>query len=130
MAKRDIFDDAKRAKLVWFNARPFPAQVIVYDLNEPDAVRKLFPDMCPDLEGKNGLCSYVQRDGYNIILIGVRSKTGDTPALVAHECYHAMNAIYDWFGAYHDNQNDEAGAYFLGDLVRQTSELLGFATRA
>ena len=80
--------------------------------------------MCPDLEGKNGLCSYVKRDGYNIILIGIRSKTGDTPALLAHECYHAMNVIYGWFGAWHDTENDEAGAYFLADLVRQTAALL------
>ena len=129
MKKRDIFDDVKRARLACFNARPYPANIIVYDLREPEGVQKVFPDMCPDLEGKNGLCSYMRRDGYNIILIGIRSKTGDTPALLAHECYHAMNVIYDWFGAWHDTDNDEAGAYFLADLVRQTSELLGWATR-
>lgn len=130
MKQRDIFDQVRRAKLPWFDARPFPAQVVVYDLNTPEKVQEVFPDMCYELDGKNGLCSYVKRDGYNIILIGVRSRTGDTPALVAHECYHAMNVIYSWFGAWHDTDNDEAGAYFLADLVRQTSERLGFATRA
>ena len=124
MKKRDLFDEVKRAKLAWFNARPYPAQVIVYDLRKPEGVQKVFPDLCPDLESNNGLCSWVKRDGYNIVLIGIRSKTGDTPALLAHECYHAMNAMFEWFGAWHDTNNDEAGAYFLADLERQTATLL------
>lgn len=129
MKEVDLFDKVRRAKLDFFQARPYPVQVIVYDLNYPDALCKVFPEALPDLENKNGLCSFWRQDGYNIICIGIRSKTGDTPALLAHECYHAMNVIYEWFGAYHDNTNDEAGAYFLADLVRQTSDLLGFATR-
>lgn len=129
MKQQRLLERVKKAKLDFFTARPYPVQVVVYDLNKPEKLKSVFPGALPDLDDKNGLCSFWRQEGYSIICIGIRSKTGDTPALLAHECYHAMNVIYQWFGAWHDTQNDEAGAYFLGDLVRQTSYLLGFATR-
>jgi len=115
----DVMHFAKRQKLKWFNTTPYPAQVIVYILGEDEALRRAIPDHPEHDEGVNGRCCWMKKDGYNIITIGVKRDLGDFMAVAAHECYHAMNACYNWFGAYHDNENDEPGAYFLGHLVRE-----------
>jgi hypothetical protein len=54
----------------------------------------------------------------NLVLVGVAADLDKYTDTLCHECYHAMNAIYEWMGSQHDLINDEPGAYFLGYLVR------------
>lgn len=115
----DIFTLIKRHKLKVFNAYPYPVQVIVYVMGEEEALLKAIPDHPPHDDTANGRCCWFIRDGANIITLGVRRDLSDFMATTAHECYHAMNCCYEWFGARHDVDNDEPGAYFLGYLVRE-----------
>lgn len=115
----DVMHFVKRQKLKWFNATPYPAQIIVYILGEDEKLLKAIPDHPPLGEGTNGRCCWMQKDGYNIITIGVKRDLDDFMAVAAHECYHAMNACYGWFGAQHDTENDEPGAYFLAHIMRE-----------
>lgn len=121
----DVMHYIRRNKIPVFNAYPYPAQVIVYVIGEEDALLKAIPDHPIAGDTVNGRCSWMKIDGYNLITIGIRRDLSDFIATVAHECYHAMNCCYTWFGAYHDTENDEPGAYFLAYLVREFSARFG-----
>jgi hypothetical protein len=38
---------------------------------------------------------------------------------ISHECYHAVNNIFENIGHKADNKNDEVGAYMLGYLTKE-----------
>lgn len=117
----NLLDKIEKHNLLWFQATPYPAQIIVYvpGTKSEKALHKVFKDHPEFSDSNNGLCAFMKVDGYNIITIGVRNNLEDFMAVAAHESYHAMNVCYRWFGAYHDNDNDEMGAYFLGHIVRE-----------
>lgn len=120
----ETLDKVKEMGFPMFQARPWPAEVIVYRMEHSSVLEKLFPgnDLSP--QDTNGRCSWLKQDGYNVVLIGIDHLHSDAHAVIAHECYHAMNVIYSWFGAWHEVENDEPGAYLLADLYRQVLEPL------
>lgn len=110
-------------KLKVFQATPYPANVIVYDLADMVALLKVFPDHpLPDETTQGRMCG-MYRDGCQVITIGLRKGLGELMPTVAHECYHALNQVYLWAGASHDLNNDEPAAYMLGHLVGETTRL-------
>jgi len=122
--KKDFVQRAQRAGFMPFDARPYPVVVIPYDMDSKKQCRwleKNFTDFSAQSASNNGRCSAVKYDGYNLIMLGVRMSLGNERySVLAHECYHAVNFVYQWFGARHDADNDEMAAYFLQDIYRQT----------
>lgn len=124
----NILKKIRKNGLKHFPAHPYNASVIVYVLGEDKALMKVFPDHPTDYESANGRVCWMTVDGYNIVTLGLRPDLSDLFATMAHECYHAMNAVYRWSGAEHDPDNDEPAAYFLGYLMRNTATLFGELT--
>ena len=114
---------AVKHRLKIFHTPPYPANVIVYDMDDMSALLKVFPDHPPADENTQGRMCGMRRDGCNIITIGLRKGLDQFMPTVAHECYHALNQLYLWFGVRHDEENDEAAAYMLGWLVAETTRL-------
>lgn len=114
---------AKKHRLKVFYTQPYPANVIVYDMDDMAALLKVFPDHPEAAATTQGRMCGMRRDGCNIITIGLRKDLGQFFPTVAHECYHALNQLYLWFGARHDEENDEPAAYMLGYLVAETTRL-------
>lgn len=71
------------------------------------------------------LPEYMYQDGYTtLIQYGRRTRVliwlakVDTPAIAAHEAFHATNFVMDRAGYKPDRNNDEAQAYFLTELMQ------------
>ncbi len=110
------FNKLRRAGVKLYPTSPYPALIGFYTLGTPmsEAVAKVLGDLPNDIHGR---CSSWTDKGYRLILIGINIEKAQVMSTLAHECYHAVNAIYSWFGCQHDIDNDEPAAYLLGSLV-------------
>ncbi|WP_413730812.1 hypothetical protein [Sodalis sp. RH22] len=111
------YDKLRRAGVHFFNAYPYPVQVGCYVIGSKVEEKICWVAGIEPATGK-GRCTSYRGDGMNLVLIGVVANLDEYNDTLCHECYHAMNAIYNWMGSKHDLINDEPGAYFLGYLVR------------
>lgn len=64
---------------------------------------------------------YIQND---VLRIDVGIKSSASPEMIAHECVHAANMIFEHVGAKIDLDNDEPYAYLVGWLVKQVHNSL------
>lgn len=116
-----VYEKLKKAGIDFFDATPYPVQVGCYWLEDAKKYQKItgkkFIDDAGDAHGR---CTSFSDGAHRIILIGIAKSA--RKGTLAHECYHALNAIYLWFGCYHDRDNDEPAAYLLGYLACRCSE--------
>ncbi|WP_413724627.1 hypothetical protein [Sodalis sp. RH16] len=111
----------RRAGVRFFNTYPYTSQVECYVI-----VGKIEEKICQITEqekatGKRRCLSW-KDNGLNLVLIGVVANLDGYIDTLSHECYHAMNAIYEWAESQHDLVNDEPGAHFLSYLVRHCNK--------
>ncbi len=111
------YDQLRRAGVRFFNAYPYPVQIGCYVIGS-NIEGKICKITGVDPATGKGRCVSYQSDGLNIVLVGVVADLDEYTNNLCHECYHAMNAIYGWFGCQHEIDNDEPGAYFLSYIVR------------
>ncbi len=102
----------------WMCAYPYPHVVIVYEKNEVEHLREMFPELKP-MRGR-GMATEYSLDGYKVILVGFIKTAGVNT--IAHECVHVKNYIYGSVGVKTDPDNDEAEAYFFGYLFSAVYE--------
>lgn len=118
-----VYEKLTKAGIDFFDATPYPVQVGCYWLEDTKKYQKItgkkFIDDAGDAQGR---CTSFSDGGHRIILIGIAKSAHE--GTLAHECYHALNAIYLWFGCHHDRDNDEPAAYLLGYLAYRCSERL------
>ena len=73
-------------------------------------------------DGKCGYCvelSAAKNKGAIIIWTKERPKTPESFSVLAHECLHATNILFESRGVKADFGNDEAQAYMLALLIRK-----------
>lgn len=106
-----------------FQLHPYPSciHVIVGDTIEDTfaKVRKITNGEFCNIPAKGvAHCSAgLDPDGKHHVFMCFKRDADKHPGTVAHECVHAIDAIYEYVGAGWDIINDEPQAYLMGQLV-------------
>ena len=94
----------------------YPAQLVFVHTDDlPELVQYFgLQDMGPVSGGR--VYDYQGADFYCIFML-VRCGTGQEPASMAHEAYHAVNYLYQFYDIEHDTVNDEPTAYLISYIL-------------
>jgi len=71
-----------------------------------------------------GRCMHLKNAGIIIIILGRWRSSPKTLSVLVHECFHAVEFVFDWRDIPHSNDTSEAWAYTLDNIFTTTLEML------
>ena len=77
-----------------------------------------------DTSNYNGLTLNTTYNGRHTVVILIDRESTNRWSVIAHECKHATNNIFEYYGVKLDPNNDEYECYFLDWIVEQVQNVI------